>query len=394
MKGKKVILGVSASVAIYRALELIRMLQQEEVDVEVVMTPDAQNFIRPLMFEALIGRESWCDPFSPRMPHIHLSRGAHAIVVAPATMDFINKLSVGICDQLLLSLCQASKVPIVIAPAMNPEMFANSSTQESVQRLKARGLTFVMPDDGMALCGETGPGRLAELDHIMMAIRSVLDQNNKKVDKAWQGKPVLVTAGPTRNYLDPIRFISNGSSGRMGIALARVLMQRGAHVQLALSKHIEAPNDLDSVLPFETHDELAKIYRQFIQGHQEGVIFAAAAPSDFSVKKARSTKRPKQDLQTLALEPLPDLLQTTCSDRPKAIKLVGFCAETEMLKQKAMIKMKQKTCDFMVANGPSAFGSPLNSGLILSAQGNRDKTFERISKEYVACQICDFVGSV
>jgi phosphopantothenoylcysteine decarboxylase/phosphopantothenate--cysteine ligase len=416
---KTLILGVTASVAIYKSLDLIRELQKRGFDVECVMTPDATRFVQPLMFASLLGKPVWVDPFSEQMPHIRLSRAARMIVVAPATMNFISKYALGISDNLLLSLCQATQVPVLLAPAMNPEMYRHPTTQKHLAWLKACGVHVQEPEEGLALCGETGPGKMASLEALVGAIeRRVTEKlaHPNAVGSAeplrrggleggsdfWVDLPVLVTAGPTRNYLDPIRFISNASSGKLGAALAEALSRRGARVTLSLSRFSEArvSETLEllqgrvepiKIERFGTHAELGRTYQEFIRANTHGCIFAAAAPSDFEVRKPSGQKKSKLELRRLHLSPLPDLLVTHCADRPVSLKLVGFCAETHDFLIRGKQKMLAKHCDFMWVNGPDAFGSEALSGYLLGRAGEQAKPVSLQSKAAVADQLLDFI---
>jgi phosphopantothenoylcysteine decarboxylase / phosphopantothenate---cysteine ligase len=396
MTAKKIIIGVTASVAIYRTLDLIRDLQSKEVELEMVMTPDATKFIQPLQFSALLGKEVWVDPFSEKMPHIHLSRMHDLLLIAPCTMDFINKLACGICDNLLLSLCLATKdTPIALAPAMNPEMWQHPTTQESIQKLKTRGVKIITPETGKTLCGEVGPGRLAPRENILSEVLNILG-HDKKEKSVWQGKSVLITAGPTRNAIDPVRYITNASSGAMGIAIANTLVDRGATVTLALSKFASA-STLDykgKLVHFDSHDSLGDQYHAFLKENPTGTIFAAAAPSDMEVVNGSSEKRPKSELQSLQLKPLPDLLAQIGQDRHPRSTLIGFCVETHDLLTKARAKMKHKNCDFMIANEHAVLGSDHSQCHMLRSGVEEVLTFSLKNKSEIAQQVCDSIAKL
>lgn len=399
--GQKILIGVTASVAIYKTLDLIRDLQKQLIDIDVVMTPDATRFIQPLMFSSLLGKEVWVDAFSEKMPHIHLSRDKDLILICPATMDFMNKLGVGICDNLLLSLCLASKSLLVLAPAMNPEMWQHPTTQNSVKVLQERGVKMIAPEVGPTLCGEEGPGRLVSNAEIISAVLAMLGEVRKEVlracgpqdDKRWNGVSVLVTAGPTRSYLDPVRYLTNASSGQMGVALAQQLDLLGARVILALSSFAscDVHNFGGEVQRFSTHPELEKMYYQFLKTCPAGVIFAAAAPSDYEILNTSSEKMPKSDTRTVSLKALPDLVADIGRDRPARSTVIGFCVESHDLENRARQKMLQKKCDYIVANGVASVGGAQSECLILSAKNSQVIRLPQSTKSQLAAQICSYV---
>ncbi|MGQ9728613.1 MAG: bifunctional phosphopantothenoylcysteine decarboxylase/phosphopantothenate--cysteine ligase CoaBC [Candidatus Fervidibacter sp.] len=346
-EGKVALVGVSSSIAIFKACELVSQLRQKGANVHVIMTANATKLVSPLTFRALSGNPVVVDLFEPQehtIHHVELADKADVFVVAPATANIVAKLAVGIADDALTTTALACKAPLVVAPAMETKMWEHPATQRNIQTLRDRGTVIVEPEEGWLASGKIGKGRLASIDKILAAIESVF---TRKVDLV--GWRVLVTAGATREPIDDIRFISNPSSGKMGIAIAQVAKERGAEVVL-VAGHIETqPPEGVKVIRVKTAQEMLKATLQF--AHWFDVLVSAAAISDFKPKQISKGKirREKTKKLVLELEPTPDLLTTVRKRRPDAF-LVGFAAEVGDPVQSAMEKLKRKGLDLIVGN--------------------------------------------
>ncbi len=339
----RTLLGVTGGVAAYKACELARLLVKAGHQVQVVLTKAATRFVAPLTFEALTGRPAHVDLFDERlegaMGHIDLARWADQVVVAPATADFIARLAVGMADDLLATLCLATDAPVVVAPAMNQKMWTHPATRANCDRLAARGVRLVGPAEGDQACGDEGPGRMVEPTEILLALNG---------GGAFQSQKVMVTAGPTREPLDPVRFFSNRSSGRMGYALAAAFARQGAEVTL-----VSGPVSLDSPpgvrrIPVETGREM---YQAVMDEVSDKALFAAcAAVADYRPRSVAGHKlKRSSDILTVDLEPNPDILSAVASLENSPWTL-GFAAETENLAINARDKLVRKGVDMVAAN--------------------------------------------
>src|SRR5437899_3803355 len=308
----KIALGVSGGVAAYKAAELVRRLQQEKLDVQVVMTRSAQEFVAPLRFAGLTGQRMITDMFSAdagapanvesAIEHIAVAQRIDLLVIAPATANVLAKLARGIADDFLTTLHLASTAPVVVAPAMNVNMWNHAATQENLEMLSARGVHIVQPDEGYLACGTTGPGRLAGQEAIVAAVRAAL-----KLKRDLEGETVLVTAGPTREDLDPVRYITNRSSGNMGYAVAEAAARRGARVVLVSGPTaLDAPDGVERV-SVRTALEMHQAVRQHFFTATVGIFAAAVADYRPAEPLSQKLKRSKDPL-TLKLEPNPDIL--------------------------------------------------------------------------------------
>jgi len=343
---KKILLGVTGGIAAYKSADLIRQLVKAGAEVRVVMTPAAAEFVQPLTYQALSGHKVYSDIFDAEadsaMDHIELARWADLMVVAPASANFIAKMLDGYADNLLLTLCLASKQSVAIAPAMNQQMYLNQATQDNIQGLKARGVKVWGPAQGEQACGDVGPGRMLEPDAIMLLI----DENFKP--GRLSGKKVLITAGPTHEAIDPVRYIGNRSTGRMGYALAREAIQAGAEVTL-----ISGPVSLDSpagvnCIPVTSALEMRDAVIEQVSGVD--IFIACAAVADYRVADVATQKIKKSgNRMQLELIPNPDIVRevTALENRPFTM---GFAAETENLEKNALEKLKRKKLDMIAAN--------------------------------------------
>ncbi len=344
---QKIVLGICGGIAAYKSAYLVRELTRLGATVRVVMTEHAQQFITPMTLQALSGQEVRCDLFDSAaergMGHIELARWADVLVIAPATANCLAKLAHGLADDLLSCLCLVTKAPVLVCPAMNQSMWAHPATCANVSLLKARGVVMVGPEEGSQACGDFGFGRMSEVSSIITALR--LDS----VHQLLNGRQVLITAGPTREEIDPVRYLSNQSSGKMGYALAEAAQRAGAEVIL-----ISGPSALQNPFAVEVHrvETCEEMKACVLAQLKPGMIFiAAAAVADYRVASTSERKLKKKDhpVLTLTLTPNPDILSEVVQSG-KASYVVGFSAETEDVIPHALEKLHAKRVDMMVAN--------------------------------------------
>ena len=393
----QITLGVTGGVAAYKAAELVRRLQQEGFTVEVVMTRAACEFVRPLTFAALSGKKVITDLFiesggeanlESAIEHIAVAQRTDLLLVAPATADILAKFSRGISDDFLSTLYLATSAPVVVAPAMNVNMWNHPATQENLDRLRGHGVHVVDPDEGYLACGMTGAGRLAGQEAIVATVREVL-----RIRRDFEGQTVLLTAGPTQEAIDPVRYLTNRSSGRMGYAVAEAAAQRGARVIL-----ISGPTSLDTPANVSRVDvrTAAEMLGAVEQNFSEATIaiFAAAVadyrPADAALSKI---KRSSEQALTLQLVPNTDILAAMSREKGNRL-VVGFAAETDRVAENARKKLKDKDADLIVANDVTAEGAGFdvdtNVVTLLSRDG-RDLPLPRLTKREVAHRILDEV---
>jgi phosphopantothenoylcysteine decarboxylase / phosphopantothenate---cysteine ligase len=389
----RIALGVSGGVAAYKAAELVRRLQQEEVEIQVVMTRSAQEFVAPLTFAALTGQKVITGLFGTEAPanvdsaieHIAVAQRIDALVIAPATADIIAKLAHGVADDFLTTLYLATTAPIVVAPAMNVNMWEHAATRENVQTLRERGVQVVAPDEGYLACGMTGAGRLAGVEAIVEAVLQALG-----VRRDLEQETVLVTAGPTCEDLDPVRFLTNRSSGRMGYAVAEAAARRGARVVL-----ISGPVSLETPVGVERVNvrSTEQMHRAVLDNLDRAtVVVMAAAVADYrpvmpyTSKLKRGTER-----LNIEFEPTTDIL-ADISRRKGERLLIGFAAETDQVAERARRKLKDKAADLIVANDvtvPGAgFDHDTNIVTIFRSDG-REQSLPKLTKIQVAHRILD-----
>ena len=390
-------LGVTGGVAAYKAAELVRCLQQEGFSIEVVMTRAACEFVRPLTFAALSGKRVITDLFSESggepnlesaIEHIAVAQRTDLLLVAPATADILAKFSRGISDDFLSTLYLATAAPVVVAPAMNVNMWNHPATQENLDLLRRRGVHVVDPDEGYLACGMTGAGRLAGQDAIVAAVREVL-----RIRRDLEGQTVLLTAGPTREAIDPVRYLTNRSSGRMGYAVAEAAAQRGATVVLISGPTaLETPTNVTRVDVRTAAEMLSAVEQHFTEASI--AIFAAAVadyrPADPSANKL---KRSGEHAITMQLVPNTDILAAMARKKGDRL-IVGFAAETDRVAESARKKLKDKNADLIVANDVTAEGAGFdvdtNVVTIFSRDG-RDLPLPKLTKREVAHRILDEV---
>ena len=358
----KIALGVSGGIAAYKAAEVVRLLQDRGVRVQVVMTRAAQEFVRPLTFAALSGEKVITDLFgSSEQPanvesaieHIAVAQSIDALLVAPATADVIGKFAHGVAEDFLSTLYLATTAPVVVAPAMNINMWQNAATQANVETLRQRGVKIVAPDTGYLACGMTGPGRLASNEAILAAVLEVLG-----AAQDLAGETLLLTAGPTREQIDPVRYITNRSSGRMGYALVEAALRRGAKVVLVSGPvNIQPPGGAE-VVPVETAEQMREAVLQRLE--LSTVVIATAAVSDYRPKTPARQKIKRSGPMTLELEPTADILGEVARRRKNQLA-IGFAAETENALENARKKLGAKSLDAIVVNDVSRPGIGFDS---------------------------------
>jgi len=353
---KNVALGVGGGIAAYKAAELARALMERGFSVQVLMTRSAEEFIRPLTFAALTGRKvitslfsaaSAEDTLSSAIEHIRVAQENQVLVIAPATADLLAKLAHGLADDFLTTTYLAFTGPVVLAPAMNTNMWNHPATQENLAKLRARGHVIIEPDDGILACGMVGPGRLAEPERIADAVTAVAEaRQHSKCD--LDSETVLITAGPTQEPLDPVRYLSNRSSGKMGYALAEAAAARGARVILISGPvSLAAPAGVE-LIPVRTAVEMRKAVLDHLE--QATIIIKAAAVADYHRANPPQQKVKKTAARmSLELDPTPDILAEAGLKKGDRL-LVGFAAETENLIEEARRKLQSKNCDMVVAN--------------------------------------------
>lgn len=393
----RIALGVTGGVAAYKAAELVRRLQQEGLDVQVVMTRAAREFITPLTFAALTGQRVITEMFAEEdrgpaniesaIEHIAVAQRIDLLLVAPATADVLARMAQGVANDFLTTLYLATRAPVIVAPAMNVNMWEHPATQHNVATLRARGVHVVAPEEGYLACGMSGPGRLAGIEAILDAVRQVLGLKRDLV-----GETVLVTAGPTCEDLDPVRVLTNRSSGKMGFALAEAALRRGARVILISGPtHLLPPQNAE-FLPVRTTEEMRRAVLE--QARAASVVIMAAAVADFRPAEPQTTKikRTSGGL-TVALEPTPDILAELARDRGNRI-LVGFAAETDHLAENAQAKLEAKGLDLVVANDVTRAdaGFDVDTNVVtLFVRGAAPVELPRMTKREVADRVLDEV---
>ena len=393
----KILLGVGGGIAAYKAAELTRELQRRGADVQVVMTAGAERFVAPLTFAALSGHQVLTSIWQPALSevtagnaesfdieHIRLAEEIDAVVIAPATANLLARLAHGMADDLLSTVCLASTRPIFLAPAMNVNMWWNPATQENLQTLRRRGFHIIPPSAGQLACGMVGDGRLAEPAEIADA---VLANTRKPADLI--GETILITAGGTREPIDPVRFLGNRSSGKMGLALAEASLARGAEV-IFISAFVPAAASLPcEQMPIATAAEMQSAVLQNLA--KASVVIMAAAVSDFRVRESSPQKLKKRDHLTLDLVQNPDILAEVVRRKEHGTLVIGFAAETENLLTEGARKLREKGVDAIVANDvstqASGFESDRNAGMLLTP--GETITLPESSKREMADRILD-----
>ncbi len=402
LSDKKIVLGVCGSIAAYKSVFLLRELQREDAQVRVVMTPSASNFVAPLTFSSLSGGHVYTEMFPVKKDsgasglwHIELGTWADAMLIAPITASTIAKLAWGIADNLLTSIVLALRAPLIIAPAMDADMYIHPTTMSNLAKLKARGVTVIDPDEGELASGLTGTGRLAEVGNIIEALKHFFQGRYRDLT----GKKILVTAGPTQEPIDSVRFIFNRSSGKMGFAVASAAANRGAEVRLISGPvALETPRNVfrENVA---TAEEMKQAVIRNVDWCDSMIMTAAvadyrvASPADRKVKKDEFARNGAK----LELVENTDILKTVSSMKGNRV-FVGFALETDNEIDNAIKKLKSKSLDFIVVNNPreegAAFGTDTNKVTILSDSGENRVDLPVMSKYDVALRILDRVRSL
>jgi phosphopantothenoylcysteine decarboxylase / phosphopantothenate---cysteine ligase len=391
----RITLGVTGGVAAYKAAELVRRLQQEGFTVQVVMTRGAREFVTPLTFAALSGQKVITELFGDSsgsganlesaIEHIAVAQRTDLLLVAPATADIIAKFARGIADDFLTTLYLASTAPVVVAPAMNVNMWNHAATQENVEMLRARGVKVVEPAEGYLACGMTGPGRLAGQEDILAAVHEVM-----KAQRDLEGETILVSAGPTCEDLDPVRYITNRSSGKMGYAVAEAAARRGAKVILISGPvNMETPAGVERIDVRSAEEMHRAVAERFPAA---SIAILAAAVADYRPVERRAEKIKKTNVPlTISLEPTTDILAEVAKNKGRKI-VVGFAAETNHVAENARKKLSSKNADLIVANDVTAEGAGFDQDtnvVTLFSRDGRDLALPKLPKSEVAQRILD-----
>ena len=391
----RIALGVTGGIAAYKAAELLRTLQDRGLDIQVVMTAAARKFVTPLTFASLSGHKVITEMFGEggeepnvesAIEHIAVAQSIDALAVAPATANVIAKMAHGVADDFLTTLCLATRAPIIVAPAMNVNMWENAATQQNLETLRARGIRVVDPDEGYLACGMTGSGRLASVESIAQAVFETLHLRDD-----LRNETILVSAGPTEEPLDPVRYITNRSSGKMGYALAEASRRRGATVTLVSGPtRLQAPAGV-TVVNVRTTEEM----RQAMLGglDRATIVLMAAAVVDFAPVGVEAEKIKKAESgHSLELQPTPDILAEISRRRKPGQLIVGFAAETSRLQENAAAKVRGKNLDMIVANDVTQEGAGFDADtniVTLIFPDGQVKPLEKMSKLDVATVVLD-----
>lgn len=390
--GKTIVIGVTGGIAAYKALDIVSSLKKKNIEVYVIMTKSAAEFVSPLSFQSLsqnmVAVDMFEEPKSWEIQHISLAKKADLMLIVPATANIIGKVSCGIADDMLSTTIMATRAPVIFAPAMNTNMYKNPIVQDNIKRLKNYGYIFIDPAKGRLACGDEGEGKLPDTEYISdFAVSQLYDLKDLK------GKNVLVTAGPTLSPIDPVRFITNRSSGKMGYAIAEEARDRGANVTLISGPtKLEKPfgiNLIDISTNNEMYNEIVKIY------DNQDIVIKAAAVADYKIEKYSEQKIKKSsDKLTLNFIKDTDILKYL-GERKRRQILVGFAAESNDLLKNAEEKLKNKNLDFIAANDITSegtgFQSDENKVTLICKDGSIIK-LEKMSKRKVACELFNIIN--
>lgn len=390
-QSKCVVIGVTGGIAVYKALDVISLLRKSNVNVKVIMTKSATEFVSPLTFQSISQNIVTCNMFDEpkawEIQHISLAKEADVFLVAPATANIIGKVANGIADDMLSTTIMATKAKVIFAPAMNTNMYENPIVKENIKKLKSLGYDFVEPASGRLACGDTGKGKLQDPKVIYEKVMMELEEN-----KDLLGKKVIVTAGPTKTNIDPVRFITNNSSGKMGFEIAKEARNRGADVLLISGPTNEEKPYGINVINIETNEEM---YNALLENYEESnIVIKAAAVADYKPKEysSQKIKKGEGDLQ-LSLTRDRDILLELGKKKKNQI-LVGFAAESENLLENAKKKLTKKNLDYIVANDISSkdigFSSDNNKVTVISKDGSI-VSLEKMSKKEVSKKIFDII---
>ena len=389
LKGKTVILGVSGSIAAYKAADLASRLVKQHAQVHVIMTANAMNFIHPITFETLTGNKCLTDTFDRNfqfeVEHVELAKRADLAIVAPASANVIARLAGGMADDMLTTTLLACTCPKLIAPAMNTRMYENPATQDNMQRLSRYGYRILEPAEGRLACGDVGRGKLPEPQSLLEDILYEI-----AFEKDLKGRRILVTAGPTQEAMDPVRYITNHSSGKMGYAIARMAAMRGARVTLVTGQTaLEKPRFMEVVPIVSAHDLFEAVTARFLQ---QDYVIKAAAVADYRPREVSGEKMKKKDGDlSLELERTEDTLQYLGEHRREGQLLCGFAMETSQMEERARQKLEKKNLDLIVATNVKVEGAGFGTDTNVVTMITRTQTtrLELMSKEQVAMKILD-----
>ena len=396
LKEKKILIGICGGIALYKTCDLIRKLKLEGTDVEIVLTDHAQKFITPLLFSTLAQKQAYTNEdffkSSGKALHIDLANKIDLIVIVPATADFIAKAASGIADELLLAILLATNVPVVFFPAMNTRMFEHAITQENLKKLRQAGYLVYEPEEGALACGEAGKGRLPEVSIILEAIKAVL------LPKDFKGKKILITGGPTREYIDKVRFVTNDSSGKMALSLLKEAYYRGAEINFIkgpLKTHLLIPDLSFLNIPFpkiwdvETTKDMYEASKRIFP--EVDIAIFAAAPVDFKPESTFKGKLKKEEVKELHLQLTPDIAAELGTQKTDQIT-IGFALEPkDKLKKLALVKKQNKNFDIIIANPIETIGSEKGDFLVITEEVTYN--LENITKSQLAKFLFDLLGS-
>lgn len=388
-QGKNVVLGVSGGIAVYKACDIVSKFRKLSINVDVIMTKSATEFVRPLTFASMSQNPVTSDMFEePRdwdIEHIALAQKADVFLIAPATANIIGKIANGIADDMLSTTVMATKAKVIFAPAMNTQMYLNPIVNENIKKLKKLGYEFISPGEGRLACGDIGPGKLADTEDIVEYVK-----NELSIKKDLKGKRILITAGPTIEKIDPVRFLTNHSSGKMGYKLAEAARKRGAEVTLISGPtNLERPQGINLIDVLSTEEMYEMVLEHF---KDTDILIKSAAPSDYKVKKYSENKIKKAS-ETLNIELVknPDILKK-CGEIKTNQQLIGFAAESQNLEDNAIAKLKKKNLDMIIANNildeNAGFKSDKNKVTLFKKDGFK-KEYPLMTKENLANIILD-----
>ncbi|WP_446899457.1 bifunctional phosphopantothenoylcysteine decarboxylase/phosphopantothenate--cysteine ligase CoaBC [Clostridium sp. LBM24168] len=391
-KKNTVVMGITGGIAVYKALDIVSRLKKRDIDVQVIMTKSATKFVSPLSFQTIsqnmVSTDMFCEPRAWEIQHISLAKRANLMLIVPATANVIGKVASGISDDLLSTTIMATKAPVVFAPAMNTNMYVNPIVQKNIDSLSRLGYRFIKPQSGRLACGDVGEGKLADTEFIADFVESMLYDK-----KDMAGKRVLVTAGPTLANIDPVRYITNRSSGKMGYSIAEEARDRGAEVTLVSGPtKLPVPFGIKYIKVTTNNDMLEAVMNSF---EFQDIVIKAAAVSDYK-PKVYSTKKIKKNENELLLEFVKDNdILKRLGEIKKGQILVGFAAESNDLVENASQKLKKKNLDYIVANNivpnDTGFASDDNKVVIISKDG-RKLDLVKMSKRHLARELFDIIN--
>lgn len=390
---RQILLGITGGIAAYKSAELVRRLQDCGASVRVIMTPAATEFITPLTLQALSGHPVHTELLDPEaesgMGHIELARWADLLLVAPASADFMARLAHGHGDDLLATVCLATGAPVFLAPAMNQAMWGNAATQANKELLQQRGITLWGPASGLQACGDTGLGRMLEVEELLPLVAGEFDTG------VLAGKRVLITAGPTREAVDPVRYISNHSSGKMGFALARACADAGAVTTLVAGPvALGTPERVKRIDVISAQDMFDVV---MARAPTADIVIAAAAVADYRPRQIAATKIKKTGSDSMTLEMIrnPDIIASVAA-LPDGPLTVGFAAETDAVESYALDKLRRKHLDMIIANDVSQvdIGFSSDDNAVTVFWGDNRKTYEKMGKEQLARKLVDQIAEI